>query len=525
MKSAVRGIRERFKSARVGLKDSLAVIDMTLDGQLGQPITLSPYEVFEPLNRLIDRTAHGTKVERFGPDGGRRPFHTLEIHTKGGDVLGYLNMVYLRKPLLCYYLVYVEVLFPFRGRGLGHKILRAFREFVSERGAVGVLDNIILPDEPTYGIYSKHGWKPIDPVAGDNRPGEQGHYMAFVPRSARAPDIQQKLAKLLFRIRKKRPIIDMHENEAMVGRTIAEFRSVYRTLESLFHKELTAGSSTPLMRFMFTRFVTKMLGFRRRIAGLLGYTGGESLYQISISDRIKRLPIQPYSLWTSEGGRTEIWGEAETIRRLPGDLKEKPTRYIEALPLYRRPYLSSWMENRGRCRSGIIKISDLLELGFDPTKLRVLFHEGVEYVSERVSPRFIPSIEKRREFLLGVAMESSGVRIRNARIHVNPPLAILQDMGNVYILRKRVEGIHSEEALDQLRTSPYLRDLNRAAGIDQAVEKTLHQTRRWLVERSDSRYREQIEELIFFVPWDFEKNMPRVTVDVSGVYIDRLWIA
>jgi hypothetical protein len=35
----------------------------------------------------------------------------------------------------------------------------------------------------------------------------------------------------------------------------------------------------------------------------------------------------------------------------------------------------------------------------------------------------------------------------------------------------------------------------------------------------------EIEDLTFFVPWDFENNMPKVTVDVSGVFLDTLWIA
>jgi hypothetical protein len=58
------GFSERFKRARIGLKDTLAVIDMTLEDQLGEFARLSPYEVFEGLNELTDRTLHGTKIER-----------------------------------------------------------------------------------------------------------------------------------------------------------------------------------------------------------------------------------------------------------------------------------------------------------------------------------------------------------------------------------------------------------------------------------------------------------------------------
>jgi len=105
--------------------------------------------------------------------------------------------------------------------------------------------------------------------------------------------MQNSGIKLLFRVKKKRPIIDMRDNESMVRRTIEEFRSVYETLEHLFDIEISTGTSTPFMRFIYTKFVTKLLGFRRRITTLLGYTGGESLEQIGISEQIKNLPIQP----------------------------------------------------------------------------------------------------------------------------------------------------------------------------------------------------------------------------------------
>ena len=524
MGSKVTRFSERFKRARISLKDTLAVIDMTLEDQEGAPAPLSPYEVFEGLNELTDRTVHGTKIERFRPQEASQPFHTFEIHTEGREVLGYLNMIYLRKPLPCYYLVYVEVLVSFRGRGLGNKILKAFREFVEDKGAVGLLDNIIPPEDPTYDIYTKLGWECIEGLIGDGMVNGEGHYLVFVPTSIRTPDLRDKLIKLLFNLTKKRPVINMHDNESMVKRTIAEFRSVYEALESLFDMELSTGTSNPFMCFMFTRFVTKVLGFRRRIAALLGYTGGESLEQISISDRIKALPIQPCSLWGSKEGQAEIWGEEGIIRDLPKGLKKQPTLYIEGLPLYRRPYISSWMERKGGGRSLDLRISDLLELGFDPTKLREFRHEGLDYIFERISPRFLPSLEKKRRFLSEIAEYIPAGRFCNGTIQINPPIAILRDRGNVYILRRKVEGIHSEEALDQLRTS-YLKDMNRAVGIDRAVVVTINEIREWLVKGFDSSLREEIEDLTFFVPWDLERNIPKVTVDIAGVSLDTMWIA
>jgi len=518
-------IRERFKRAGIGLKDALAVIDMTLDDQPGKLVALSPFEVFRGLNKLIDLTVHGTKIERFRPQEGSQTFRIFEIRAEAGDVLGYLNMIYLRKPIPCYYLVYVEVLPSFRDRGLGNKILRAFREFVEDKKAVGLLDNIIPFEDPTYGIYTKLGWKSIKESVGNAVGNEEGNYMVFVPASIKRPDLRDKLTKLLFNLRKKRPVIDMHDNEDMVKRTIEEFRSLHDSLVRLFDTELSSGTSTPLMRFMFTRFTTKLIGFRRRIAALLGYTGGESLEQLSISDRIRELSIQPYSLWNLKDSGPRIWAEKEPLRNLPDRLKKEPTLFIEGLPPYRRPYLSSWMGRKGSLRSLDLRISDLLDLGFDPTRLREFSHEGLHYIFERLSPHFLPSFEKRRTCLIRIAECTTGMRFRGAAIGVNPPLAIFQDRGNVYILRRKVEGIHSQEALDQLRTSPYLKKMNRAVGIDRAIVKTINDIREWLVIKLDSSFQEEIGELTYFVPWDIDKNIPRIPVDTAGVSLDTIWIA
>lgn len=525
MKSEVSGITQRLKKAQIGLKDTLAVIDMTLEDRRNDSGEGFPYEVFEGLDNLIDRTVRGTKIERFKPKEGHPMFHTFEIHANEGDVLGYLNTIYLRKPLPCYYLVYVEVLPHFRGRGLGNKILQSFREFAENTGALGFLDNIILPEEPAYNIYTNLGWKRIQEfVSGSVINGEE-HFMVFLPPSFKTPDLKEKLIKLLFKVKKKRPVIDMHDNESMVKRTIAEFRSVYETLEHLFEIELSTGTSTPFMRFMFTKFVTKVLGFRRRIATLIGYTGGESLEQISISDRIKSLPIQSYSLWESEEGRAEIWGEEGIIRSLPEQLKKEPTLYIEDLPLYRRPYLFSWMKRNGDGRSQNLNISDLIELQFDPTKLREFRHEGLDYIFERMSPSFLVSFEKKRRLLSKIDDSISEMRFRNATLQVNPPLVMIQERGNVYILRRKLEGIHLEEALDQLRTASSLKEMNLQVGIDRMLVVTINEIKKRLRKDLHSALSEEIEDLAFFVPWDIERNMPNVTVDITGVYMNTFWIA
>jgi GNAT superfamily N-acetyltransferase len=527
MDTEVEVLRERLQRAGLGIKDALAVLDIALDVDLaesegGEHRGLP--SIFRDLDQWMDQTVRGAHIERFRPCEGKGPFHVFELYTETGETLGYLNMLYLRKPLPCYYLVYVEVLPPFRGRGLGTLILREFKRFVERKRAVGLLDNIIPPEEPTYDIYRKLGWRSIEEVGISEPPGGVFNYMVYLPRELKRADTSLRLQKLLFNLSKKRPVIDMHDNEAMVRRTIEEFRSTYRILEMLHDQETAASEPSPLIRYLFTRWVVKLMAFRRRIAELLGYTGGESLEQLRISEAVRDLPILPHSLW-GDASPCRIWGEEELIRRLPSSLKEEPTRWIERLPFYRRPYLRSWLERRRDPVVEDLRISDLLELGFDPTRLREISLEGEDYVFERISPRFQSLNERKREVLPRL---SAGARQRSfcfARLAANPPLVFLRDRGNVYILRRRVEGIHYQEALDQLRSEPALREWNRSVGIDRILQQTIGEVRGWIREDPEGASLDLQGEITYFVPWDLESNRPRLHVDPSGAYFDRIWVA
>jgi hypothetical protein len=88
-----------------------------------------------------------------------------------------------------------------------------------------------------------------------------------------------------------------------------------------------------------------------------------------------------------------------------------------------------------------------------------------------------------------------------------------------------VEGIHLEEALDQLRISPDLNGMNRAVGIDHALVSTINEIKTWAKKGLHPIPREEIEDLTFFIPWELERNIPRVHVDISGISLDSLWIA
>ncbi len=138
-------IEKKFLEAGLGLKETLALIEMTWEDTPQGSILVPSSRLFNNLDRLTHSTVGGSRIKRFRPDGPRQPFQVFEVFTQEKEVLAYLNMLYLRKPLPCYYLVYVEVAPSFRGKGLGNRILGAFRDLVEEKGAIGLLDNIIPP--------------------------------------------------------------------------------------------------------------------------------------------------------------------------------------------------------------------------------------------------------------------------------------------------------------------------------------------------------------------------------------------
>lgn len=521
---STRQVEKKFKDAGLGLKETLSLIEMTWDTP--RTSALKPASrLFNPLDQLARSTVRGSRIQRFRPDGPNQPFQVFEVYTQEKEVLAYLNLLYLRKPLPCYYLVYVEVVPSLRGKGLGNRILEAFRDLVEEKGALGLLDNIIPPEDPTFDIYTKLGWVPLNNLIGTGEGLDQGHYMIYSPTSLKTKSFKLKLSKLIFNLKKKRPVIEMQDNELMVQRTIREFNDLYSALERLFQKEQESGNSPPLMRFMFTKFATRLLGFQRRIQELLGYTGGESLKQITLASHICSLPIQPFN-FAPEGHDFKLFGDRSLWTSLPQAIKANPTLAIERLPLYQRPYLKQWMKEKGRSEPLSLTIADLLELGFDPTRLRELALPDHLFMFERISPILLEEIEKRKDLVHKIGRKTQEIRIQQAQVKINSPLLWIHDRGNGYILRKKIEGIHWEEAVNQLKQNPDLRFLNQHLLLDQKLTKVIGEIMNWIkahIRVSDPSF---FQDLAYFVPWNIEKNRPLFSIDNANVpYLEKIWVA
>ncbi|MBW1721263.1 MAG: hypothetical protein JRJ78_04290 [Deltaproteobacteria bacterium] len=510
----------------LGLIERLRLISLIDEGvQSGARDCPAVSDLFSNLWEIINRTIAGSRIDRLAPEETTNGFHILELRTESGESLGYLNMIYLKKPLPCYYLVYVEIDPLFRKQGLGHRILDTFREFLDEKSAVGLLDNIIPPEDPTWGIYLKHAWEPIESVIGDASAGDGEHYMVYIPRPLLKKDLRHPLYRLLHHIRRKRAFIDMRDNEMMVSRAIEEFKEIRRALETYFERELEEGRFTPLMRFMFTRFVTKLIAFRRRMGDLIGYTGGESLDRVVPSPAVSSLPLLSYAPEGLSGNSVAVEEYEPIPGCLPGPLMDQPARFIEALPEYQRPTLKAWLKVRDLRMPLTFTLDHLLDLGFDPTRLKEWDHEGGPYIFERLQARQIPKIRQKRTWMERLTPGLPAIKALGAVLRCNPPLVVLADRGNAYVLRRKISGIHWEEALDQLRANSTLARWNRELHLDRLILRTLQRARELLVEELDKSLLVDPEFISWFVSWDLEKNIPRIGVDASGPCLESIWIA
>lgn len=509
----------------LGLTDRLGLIGLIDDGMhlrsAGAPLAA---DLFNDLWDFVNKTVSGSKIDRLKPEDTQNGFQVFEINSDTGENLGRLNMLYLKKPIPCYYLVYVEVAAPFRRRGLGNRILEYFRNFLTEKSAVGILDNIIPEADPTYGIYFKQGWEPAEMFVGSSILDTETHFMVYVPPRLQGKDLRAPLLKMLYHLKRKRAAIDMRDNEVMVQRTIAEFKDLYTALLTYFETNIRRGSPTPFMRFMFTRFVTKLISFRRRIATLLGYTGGDSLEQIVMDPRILALPIKTYppSELTSKGPR--LAGDKALWSRLPDRLKAHPARCIESLPNYRRPNLMGWLREREVDLSHRLTIGDLMDLGFDPTRLKEITIDHEEYIFERIQARQRAELEKRKAILRRLKSQMP-VRTDGARLEVNLPLLVIQDRANTYVLRSKVGGIHWEEAVEQLQGSPFLKGMNATMQIDKLILRTVRRVNDMISAQLNLRPETVADVLTCFVSWNLEINQPRLAIDFTGTYLESLWIA
>lgn len=218
-------------------------------------------------------------------------------------------------------------------------------------------------------------------------------------------------------------------------------------------------------------------------------------------------------------------GDKELWLRLPGTLKKHPARFIESLPNYSRPSLASWLKERGMFSTDKLTLGDLLSLGFDPTRLKEIVIDDEKFIFERMQARQLTELEKREEMLSRIKSEMAHARPGNARLRVNPPLLTIQDRGNAYVLRRKVDGIHWEEAVEQLQSAPHLKSMNGSMKIDRVILSAVGNANQMISEQLGLREEIVADSLTCFVPWDLENNQPRLMIDFTNAYLESVWMA
>jgi glyoxylase-like metal-dependent hydrolase (beta-lactamase superfamily II) len=510
----------------LSLNERLGLVALIDEGmRLGLPEAPMVADLFNDLWDLMNATVSGSKLDQLKPEDSKSGLRLFEINAESGENLGRLNMLYLKKPIPCYYLVYVEVAAPFRKRGLGTRILKYFRDFLVDKSALGILNNIIPSDDPTYDIYLKQSWKPIQTLIGNSFLDRDDHYMIFIPPALEGNDLKGPVLKLLHHLKRRLTAIHVRENEIMVGRTIAEFRDLYQTLLTYFEPEIRKGEASPFMRFIFTRFVTKLIAFRRRIGNLVGYTGGESIEQITLMPEVANLEVKSYAPRELVNKSALGNGELALLNRLPEDLKNKPASFIESLPNYRRPSFMAWLSEHGKSHSDLLTLGDLLDLGFDPTRLKEITLDNQEFIFERIQERQLSDLKKKNKLLDRIGSEMPTAKVRSAWLRTNPVLLVIRDRGNAYVLRRKISAIHWEEAIEQLQTHPHLRSLNSDIQTDQLLLATVRVAGEVIEDRLGLEKGTVPDQLTAFVPWDLENNHPNLVIDFEGTFLESLWMA
>jgi hypothetical protein len=519
-------LEKRADTQQLSINERLALINLIYEGmKSGYPESPTLPDLFNNLWDLVNETISGSNINRIKPEETQNGFRVFEINAESGENLGQLHMLYLKKPIPCYYLVYVEVAAPFRKKGLGNRILEYFRDFLIKKSAIGILDNIIPNEDPTYDIYLKQAWEPLEEIIGYPLSGSEDNYMIFVPPKYHNKDIRDSIVKLVQHLKRKRGVIDIRDNELMVSRTIAEFRDVYTALLTYFKDEIENRDGSILMRFMFTRFVTKLIAFRRRIGELIGYTGGESLEQIVLSPHVAALPVQSYAPANLHNRPSYVMGDKKLQILLPEAFKKNPAHFVESLPNYNRPSLLSWLKQKGKTLSYAPTIGDLIDIGFDPTRLKEIKITDKEYIFERIQVRQLPELEKKKKLLDRIESRIIGFQTTGFRLRANPPLLTLRDRGNAYVLRRKVDGIHWEEAVGQLQTSSHLKSLNASVKLDRIIISTVQRALDIISEELFGAEKSLLCQLTCFVSWDLRLNRPKLIVDFSGTFVESIWIA
>jgi len=184
-----------------------------------------------------------------------------------------------------------------------------------------------------------------------------------------------------------------------------------------------------------------------------------------------------------------------------------------------------WLEENHKTYEDTLTLGDLMDLGFDPTRLKEIELDNGTYIFERVQARQIENLQERGELVKRISNEMPNTKIKSAQLKTNPVLLIIRDRGNGYVLRKKIDAIHWEEAIEQLQSNPSLKSINEAVKLDRIVMETVKTTATTVADHLNVERETVIDQLTPFVSWDLINNRPKMVIDFAFSYLETIWIA
>ena len=185
----------------------------------------------------------------------------------------------------------------------------------------------------------------------------------------------------------------------------------------------------------------------------------------------------------------------------------------------------AWLEEQGKSYDDTLTLGDLMDLGFDPTRLKEISIDGEPFIFERVQARHLPGLRKKNKLLERIASEMSAEKVTGAPLKTNPVLLVIRDRGNAYVLRRKISAIHWEEAVDQLQTHPRLKALNATLRADDLYRTAVRMANEAIADRLGLKKETIHDQLTTFVSWDLKNNQPKLVIDFEGTSLESVWMA
>jgi hypothetical protein len=325
-------------------------------------------------------------------------------------------------------------------------------------------------------------------------------------------------------LKQRRAAIYKKENELMVQKSIEGFKDLHNALTTYFSTDIEHNNATPFMRFMFTRFVLRWIAFWRRIEEMIGYTGGQAMDQMILEPEIGALSAQIFPPGGLDRDMFDLSGDRHLCLKILALSEDQPAVLIESLPNYLGLKPNLELKQNHVTHIHDLKIRDLMDMGYDPTRFKMAIINDKEYLFERIKTDDIPAIREKQQLLGLLLTRMENTKAKGAHIRVAPPLVVIRDNGNAYVMRRKISGIPWDEAMKEIKTNIRLKSLNRTIHLERLIQDTVQSAARLLITKTGVDKHIAFENITWLLSWNIRNNHPSLMVDYTGSFFETVWI-